>query len=187
VSADASTDGMPAAADLSIALRAALDLTVVRCGGQGGRIRARVIGQERLTGELARYAPIADDPGVLIALGARADDLGAAVTSTTPALILTVVDGPLARQLRALRAGMAAEMPDLDAATWRSLGYKRFGTAGMQGVGSLAWAGAERILRRAGRPDLADRCKVGMLRTLVTSRLTPALAVVLVRAYRRER
>jgi hypothetical protein len=184
VSDDAPVAALPPA-DLPIALRAALDLTVVRCGGQGGQIRARVIGRRHLTGELARYAPIADDPGVLIALGAGEDDLREAVTATRPGLVLTVVDGPLARRLRGLRAGAEAEMPDLDAATWRSLGYRRARTSGVQGVGALAWAVAERILRRADRPDLADRCKVGMLRTLVTTRLTAALGLVLVRAYRR--
>jgi hypothetical protein len=186
VSADAPVDALPAA-DLPISMRAALDLTVVRCGGKAGQIRGRVIGRQRLTEELARYAPIADDPGVLIALGAEQDDLRAAVTLTRPELIVTVVDGPLAGRLRGLRAGVEAEMPDLDAATWRSLGYRRSGSAGVQGFGSLAWAGTERVARRFGRPDLADRCKVGMLRTLVTTRPTAALAVVAVRAYRRAR
>ena len=180
-----SSNAPRAGADLPISLRTALDLTITHGGGQSGTLRARIIGRAGLIAALAAYATIVEDDGALIALDAPPEQLRAVVGATSPSRVLTITAGALARPLRPLVAAGAATMPDLDGETWRALGYQPVGKRGVQGAGALAWAVAERVLRRVARPDLADRCRIAMLRTLVTTRLAANLATVVVSVYRR--
>ena len=86
-----------------------------------------------------------------------------------------------------VRFGRASvDLPEgLPPTAWRGLGYQRSWSVGLFGVGAVAWAIAERVLRRVGRPDLADRCRLGMLRSLKTSSIGRLVAVSHVRAYHR--
>lgn len=164
-----------------LALRAALDLAAIELGATSGALRARLVGLPDLVAELAAYAPSGGDGVTLLAVGATPAEVRDALALGTPARVLVIADGPLARPGR----GGVAPLLDLDDGAWRELGYRRAATWGLQGVGSLTWAVAERLARRAGRPDLADRCKVGMLRALVTAGPARGLATVRVRLYRR--
>jgi hypothetical protein len=56
---------------------------------------------------------------------------------------------------------------------------------GIRGLGSIGWAAGERILERLNRSDLADRCRVAMLRTLATSRVPGSPAMIEIHEYRR--
>jgi glycosyltransferase involved in cell wall biosynthesis len=172
-------------AQLPIDLRAALDLIALRSGGLYGSIQARVIGEPRLVVELGGYAPVADDPSQLIALGAGAQDLRAVISASRPERVLTLVEGPLGGLLRPARANPATLPVDLPIETWQGLGYVKVMSRGIRGLGSIGWAAGERILERLNRSDLADRCRVAMLRTLATSRVPGSPAMIEIHEYRR--
>lgn len=175
----------PVPAQLPIDLRAALDLIALRGGGLHGSIQARVIGVPWLVAELGGYAPVADDPSQLIALGAGARHLREVISTTPPERVLTLVEGPLGGLVRPARVG-AADLPgDLSAETWQGLGYVKVMSRGIQGIGSIGWAASERILKRLNRPDLADRCRAAMLRSLATSRIPRSPATIEIHEYRR--
>jgi glycosyltransferase involved in cell wall biosynthesis len=182
------TDAGPA--DLPLDVRAAIDLAVIHGEGLTGTIRGRVIGQERLVAELRRYAPIdGADAERVIALGAEPADLQRVVSASVPDEVVAVAAGGLGRLLRPLRSGHAGSGPlptDLPRDAWRKLGYERSGGVGVHGLGTLSWAVGERVLRRIGRPDLADRCRIGMLRSLVVAR-PPVVATIRLHRYRRVR
>jgi glycosyltransferase involved in cell wall biosynthesis len=182
------SSGVPV--DLPVDVRAAIALAVVHCGGLAGAIGGRVIGQERLIAEIARYASIDGvDSNRLIALGAQPGDLQQAVATSTPDEVVAVVAGSLERFLWPLRAAVRESDPlprDLPRGIWRRLGYERVGVDGIQGLASLGWAVGERIGRRISRPDLADRCRIAMLRSLVTA-TPPTLAAIRLHRYRRVR
>lgn len=171
-------------AEPTLAMRAALDLVAIEAGIRTGVLRARVLGSPRLVTALAEYAPIVEDGGLLVALEGATDEVRAAVVADKPERVVTVADGGLARRRGALPGG-GTLAGDLPAAGWRTLGYRPVGRWGLQGPGSLLWAVAERLLRSVGRPEGADRCKIGMLRGLVASGPTAPLATVVVRSYRR--
>jgi hypothetical protein len=172
-------------ADLPLHLRAAIDLVAQRSAGQDHRLPARAIGHPRLVAELRTYAPADERDRSLVALGADQRDLRAAVETDAPGRVVTLASGPLERALRRLRA-VPFDLPsDLSPAAWRALGYAPATAAGVQGLGWLVWATAERVARRFGRPDLADRCRIAALRTLVTNGVVPRLAAVHVRTYER--
>ncbi len=170
---------------LPVDLRAALELIAVRGGGLHGSIRARVIGKQRLVAELGGYAPVMNDPNQLIALGAGARDLRAVISVARPERVLTLVEGPLGGLVRPARVSSAALPVDLPNETWQGLGYVKVMSRGVQGLGSIGWAAGERLLKRLNRPDLADRCRAAMLRTLPTSRVPGSPATIEIHEYRR--
>jgi glycosyltransferase involved in cell wall biosynthesis len=176
---------------LPLEVRAALDLAAVRSGGLDGAIRGRVIGQPGLAAELARYAPVIDEPpSRVISLGFDSAELRNVVATTAPHDVVSVVTGPLGRIFQPLRSrtGVQATIAaaDLSRTEWRELGYERVGEDSVQGLGSLAWAVGERAARRINRSELADRCRIAMLRCLIA--VGPlALTTVRVRQYRRVR
>jgi glycosyltransferase involved in cell wall biosynthesis len=172
--------------ELPIELRAAVDLVARASGATTGLIRGRLLGSCKLIDELQRYAPVDARASPMIALSAAAEQISGELIATQPAEVVTLVRGPLYRILRPLRAensGSVTLAHDLPRATWRELGYERAATIGVQGIGAIGWAFAERIGRGLGRPDLADRSRIGMLRTLIAARPC-VLAAVQVRRYR---
>jgi hypothetical protein len=170
---------------LPIELRAGLDLIVLRSADRGGRPTGDAVGLPRLVEEWRRYGSSGNGAWFLIALGATPDALRTVVVESAPQWVLTLQAGPFSRLLRPIRAA-SVELPEgLTLTAWRGLGYQRSWSVGFFGVGAVAWAIAERVLRRVGRPDLADRCRLGMLRSLKTSSIGRLVAVSHVRAYNR--
>jgi hypothetical protein len=170
---------------LPIELRAGLDLIVLRSADREGRPTGDAVGLPRLVEEWRRYGWSGNGAGLLIALGATPDALREVVVESAPQRVVTLQAGRFARLLGPIRAA-SAELPEgLTLTAWRRLGYQRSWSVGLFGVGVVAWAIAERVLRRAGRPDLADRCRLGMLRSLKTSSIGRLMAVSHVRAYNR--
>jgi hypothetical protein len=170
---------------LPIELRVGLDLIVLRSADRGGRPTGDAVGLPRLVEEWRRYGWSGNGAGLLIALGATPDALRADVVESAPQWVITLQAGPIARLLRPIRAS-AVDLPEgLPPTAWRGLGYQRSWSAGLFGVGAMAWAIAERVLRRVGRPDLADRCRLGMLRSLKTSFIGRRAAVSHILAYHR--
>ena len=164
--------------ELAIALRAALDLVVAELGTARS---TRGLGRPELVAEFAAYGPTSDAADRLACLGASPATLRREVEVMAPAVVVVVADGPLAR----LRPRLAGRLADLAPADWVALGYRRERTWGLQGVGSCSFAVAERIARLANRPDLADRFRIAMLRTLVASPVGRRCALIGVREYRR--
>ncbi|HET7055486.1 MAG TPA: hypothetical protein VFI12_03435 [Thermomicrobiales bacterium] len=157
---------------LPFELRGALDYVAFRTGGVRGETGGRVVGDPILVNELGRYAPIAPAPETVIVLLGQSEEIAEAVAqlSVTDAWIVTA--GPLDRLMRPLRTRTTGEIRPsaaVPAEQWRALGFERIDSTGIQGIGSIAWAVAERICRRFDRPDLADRCRIAMLRTLKTA------------------
>jgi hypothetical protein len=178
-------------AGLPLEVRAALDLVAVHCGALEGAIYGRVVGQPKLSAELGRYAPVCEEgASQVISLGLDSLELRSVVATSAPKEIVTVTAGPLARILQPLRSKTESTTPiaspDVKNSTWRELGYERIDQHGVQGFGSVGWAAAERAMRRLNRPDLADRCRVAMLRCLIAARPF-ALGTVRVRHYREVR
>jgi hypothetical protein len=172
-------------ASLPIELRAGLDLIVLRSADREGRPIGDAVGLPRLVEEWRRYGWSGNGDGLLIALGATPDALRTVVVESEPQWVLTLQAGPFSRLLRPIRAA-SVELPEgLTLTAWRGLGYQRSWFVGLFGVGAVAWAIAERVLRRVGRPDLADRCRLGMLRSLKTSSIGRLAALSHVRAYNR--
>jgi hypothetical protein len=170
---------------LPIELRAGLDLIVLRSADREGRPTGVAVGLPRLVEEWRRYGWSGNGAGLLIALGATPDALRPVVVESAPQWVVTLQAGPFARLLRPIRAS-AVELPEgLLPTAWRGLGYQQSWSVGLFGVGAVAWAIAERLLRRVGRPDLADRCRLGMLRSLKTSSIGRLAAASHVWAYRR--
>jgi hypothetical protein len=173
------------AAGLPIELRAGLDLIVLRSADRAGRPTGDAVGLPDLVEEWRRYGWSGNGAGLLIALGASPGAIRAIVGEAAPQWVITLQAGPIARLLRPIRAS-AVDLPEgLPPTAWRGLGYQPSWTAGLFGVGAVAWAIAERVLRRAGRPDLADRCRLGMLRSLKTSPIGRLVAVSHVWTYHR--
>jgi hypothetical protein len=170
--------------DLPVQIRVAIDLVAAADGGLSGSIRACVVGDSRLVEELARYAPILDSPHRVIALGAAPGELRIVLARERPEYVTTVVEGLLARPVRPLRVNAFDLAADLPLSEWRTLGYERVASSGVEGAGAIGWAAGERLMRRWHRPALADRCRIAMLRTQVVAATSGPLATVLVRAYR---
>ena len=172
---------------LPIELMAALDMIARNAGANTGLIHGRIIGQSALVAELLRYAPVDASHTLLISIGAQGSEIETAVKERRVESVLTLVCGPLLSLLRPLvskSAFRSSIRTDLSPGEWSRLGYRHVGTTGIQGIGSLAMAMAERMFRSVNRPDLADRCRIGMLRTLVA--LKPlSLSTVQIRRYER--
>ena len=158
---------------LPLELRAALDLIARASVGASGVIDGHVVGFPELTEAFGRYASISPSKKLLICLIPDPDQLRSAVTDRQAPRVWTLTTGPLHRILRPMRSQPAVRIglvDELSASQWAELGYERKTTIGVQGFGSIAWAMGERICRCLGRPDLADRCRIGMLRSLVAAR-----------------
>jgi hypothetical protein len=173
--------------NLPIELRAGLDFIVLRTEDPEGRPTGNAIGLPRLVEEWRRYGLSENGPQSLIALGATPDALRAAVVELAPQWVVTLQAGPFAKLLRPLRASVVDVPEGLSPAVWREHGYHLNWSAGFFGFGTVAWALAELTFRRAGRPDLADRCRLGMLRSLKTSSIGRLLAMNQIRAYVRDK
>jgi hypothetical protein len=157
---------------LPMELRAALDYVAARTGGMLGKTHGQPVGEPLLVRELERYAPTVPTTGTAIILLGQADDVAEAVSPLSAIDVWAVTAGPLDRLLRPLRTRIAGGIRPRETMAdgqWRALGFERIESTGIQGIGSIAWAVAERICRRFNRPDLADRCRIAMLRTLKTS------------------
>lgn len=171
---------------LPIELRAALDLVVLRVGGGDGAPRGTASGAPALVAELHRYGWVdATAPSPRVALGATPAETRTLLDAERPQRVIALQAGPIASLLAPLRRRGGDVAPGLARSAWRAIGYAPAWEVGVFGPASLAWAAAERLLRRAGRPDLADRCRLGMLRTLVTAGPGRGLAMVSVRAFRK--
>lgn len=174
---------------LPIELRAALDLVVLRVGDPDGAPRGVASGAPRLVEELRRYGWIEANPGTelfpRVVLGASPAESRTLLDTERPHRVIALQAGPIASLLAPLRRGGGDVTPGLPRSAWRALGYAPAWEVGVFGPASLLWAAAERLLRRAGRPDLADRCRLGMLRMLATSGPGRGLAMVSVRAYQK--
>src|SRR5215213_1561493 len=172
-------------ASLPIELRAGLDLIMLRSADREGRPTGDAVGLPCLVEEWRRYGWSGNGAGLLIALGATPDALRVVVVESAPQWVVTLQAGPFARLLRPIRASAVDLVEGLPPAAWRRLGYQPSWSVGLFGVGAVAWAIAERVLRRVGRPDLADRCRLGMLRSLKTTSIGRLVAVSHVHAYKR--
>jgi hypothetical protein len=170
---------------LPIELRAGLDLIVLRSADRAGRPTGDAVGLPRLVEEWRRYEWSGNGAGLLIALGATPEALRAVVVESSPQRVVTLQAGPFARLLRPIRTSVVDLPEGLLPTAWHKLGYQRSWSVGLFGVGAVACAIAEQVLRRVGRPDLADRCRLGMLRSLKTSSIGRLVAVSHVRAYKR--
>lgn len=171
---------------LGIEIRAALDL-IATWARQTDPPRVRLVGRSDLIDELGRYLPLPEDPRapILIALGASPSVLHENLAASAPTHVIVLAAGSLARAVRRLRTYPISVEPDLPASIWRACGYRMAESQGVQGAGSLVWAGANLLAERWDRSALADRCRIAMLRTLLTSRATPWLGTLAIRAYRK--
>ncbi len=171
---------------LPVELQAALDLVVQHAAAnQPGAGPA--VGDPALLAVLQAYGWTNNrSPAPLIALLPHPDALRVALAQA-PDHVLIVMPGPIALVLSPFRRAATRFPAGLSDKEWRSRGYKRTWRAGIQGPGCLWWLAAGRLADAVGRPDLADRCRVGMLRSLVTSPLGRRLAAVGIDEWQRER
>lgn len=173
---------------LPIEVRIALEEIVRRCADQSGTIRAFIIGDDYLCRQFDRYAPIEATPSTLIALAPAREQVESTLLAAQPARVLLLCAGTLARLLKPVRATpMSISADPLTIENWQSAGYARSAQFSTFGIGSLVWSASQQLLQRGGRPDLADRCRITMLQTMTTSRLTSRFGLVQVREYRRVR
>ena len=171
--------------DLPLQLRVAIDLVVWWSEPDGHRLPERVVGQPRLVAELGRYLTADGSAPGLVSLGAAPDEVRAVLEADRPRRVVILAAGPLQRPLRRLRNAPFDVPPDLPPSLWRALGYAPSSVAGVQGIGWLAWGLGERLAHRLGRPELADRCRIAMLRSMVTSRAGGRLVTLHVKTYER--
>jgi hypothetical protein len=167
-------------------VRAALEHIVSRSLTSPFAIDASVTGDPALAAMLGRYAVVRDSPARLIALNATGGQLREAVTEHLPETVTVLARGGLAGPLAQFRRNRFDLNRDLLVREWRGLGYARLQSAGFHGGGAAALALLERAARRLNRPDLADRCRVVMLRVMSASG-APTFSTVVVHDYRRER
>jgi hypothetical protein len=158
---------------LPLELRCALDIIATEVGAFSGVINGDLVGAPVLIEELSRYAPVSTSPDLLIMLMESSDWAEKAQAEARPCDVWTVTAGPLHRLLRPLRSQSSGGVPIVEGMTarqWAAQGYHGLTVFGVQGPGSIVWAVCERLCRRFGRPDIADRCRIGMLRTLISAR-----------------
>lgn len=171
--------------ELPLAYRLVLDEIVESLDGATGFIGARVIGDERLSAALADYVEIRDDRDTLIALGTNPGDLETQLVTERPRRVLTLSSGALGGLVDRLRREAIPCPGSLSPETWRRLGYVARRDLGVQGIGWLLWAAAERATSSIGQFAIADRCRIGMLRSSTTLLPTSRVSSVRVREYRR--
>lgn len=158
---------------LPLELRGALDVIARELTDPTGHISAEVSGSQIMVDELSRYGHLSPSPDVLILLLVAPEEAAAAISSTAAIEVWTLTAGRLGAVLGPLRsrsASRTAVSKNLAVDRWRDCGFECRGSIGIQGPGAIAWAIGERICRRRNRPDLADRCRIGMFRTLLTAR-----------------
>jgi hypothetical protein len=149
-----------------------VDLIAMRCGSASGRIKADMVGDESLKAELRSHADIRGSREQIIALMAHPAEIRAVVESGGHREAWIMESGPVSRAFDLISAARGRRSPSragLSRAEWRALGYEQRETLGIYGPGSLAFALGERLCRFLGQPHLADRCRIAMLRALVTA------------------
>jgi hypothetical protein len=152
--------------------RAALDVVARFAGADVGLVRGTILGDPRLARELRRYGHEASTNRI-ICLMADSDEVKLIPTHTPAREVITVTLGPFEGAVRPFRVNSPARSAQLTprkSARLQLEGFQVSEKRAIQGPGSAAWAIAARIARRIGRPDLADRCRIAMFRTLVASR-----------------
>ena len=170
---------------LPIEYRVALDQVFLGTGGTSGYINADVMGVEMLRRELSYYAAIRSNDTTLIALGASTKDVTQAINQKPYQRVVTLTSGVLAEILRPIRMTPLVIPRGLQLTDWRSAGFVRSRFLGVQGIGAITWSVAERLAHQIHRPDLADRFRIAMLRSLVASFPVSTLTTLSVSSYRR--
>jgi hypothetical protein len=175
--------------NLPIEVRAAIDLVAARCTDAGGEIAGTILGAKHLQVELDRYARHIDADFRIIALDCDPDRLARSLATHNAHEVWCVTAGPIHRLIRPMRqtrrdymTNAVGELSD----EMREHGFARSARFGIEGPGYIFWAVAERVLRRLQRPDLADRCRVAMLRSLITMAPFHAGAISVTSFRRRE-
>ena len=153
-------------------MRAALDTVFLMLGGSSGQIRGDVLGPAVLTKGLAQYANIEPSDTALIVLGAPRHEVEDTLSVMSYQQVVTLTTGCLARFVGPFRSENVELPADLPTSHWEKLGYVRQRCVGLQGVGSFSWAVAHKFTSYADRPDLGDRCRIAMIRSLVAARPT---------------
>lgn len=176
----------PAPVEMPLELRVGLDLLVRRCGGLVGSPRGIAVGPDWVLDALVGYGWQEDPAGPFVAVGVGTAALSvvATATGTAPDRLLTLEEAPVGRLLGPLRTG-SVRLTLASLSGLSELGYGPVRVAGIYGPAAIGWAVAERVLRGVGRPDLADRCRIGMLRSLLASPVGRRLALVRAVEYRR--
>lgn len=171
---------------LGIEVRAALDLIAIWTHAWDLQA-ARLVGRSDLIEAFRRYLLLPEDSHapLVIALGASPSALREIVTTAAPTHVTVLAATPTARLVRRLRTAPISLDGDLPASIWRALGYRLEACQGIQGIGSLVWAGGQILAQRLGRVALADRCRIAMLRTQLAGGAMGRLSTLSIRAYRR--
>jgi hypothetical protein len=157
--------------NVPIDVRAAIDLVAARCTDGGGEIAGMMLGAEHLQVELGLYARRNDADFRIIALDSDPETLAQSLATHDADEVWCVAAGPAHRLMRPLRRSRQADVTHAAGElsdTLRNHGFARSTRVGIQGPGYIFWAVAERVLLRLQRPDLADRCRIAMLRSLIT-------------------
>lgn len=171
--------------ELPIELRVALDVIFARVADPHGLMSVRPVGDASLIAALGFYGTVDGSAERMAFLAVAPEQICTAVSSDKPDSVTVLTAGQLSGALRPIRHEAVALPPALSERTWKALGYRRAASIGIQGVGSIAWASADRVCRRFRLPHVADRCRIAMLRTLVTVPPASRFSTVLVREYRR--
>jgi hypothetical protein len=176
---------MDTSAALPMELRAALDLMCELLAGEGGVLRTSLYGNPTLVSALATYGLIETQRDHSTMLGAAVNEINLTIARDEPRRVVVLGAGRLQRTLRPFRSGVML-IPRLPGNHWWAhRGYQLVRTIKVQGIGSIFWSGIDRLLRRFNRPQVADRCRIAMLRTLVAARSRLIPATLLIQEYRR--
>ena len=175
----------PVGSDLPLELQVALDCIVGESGVSEGSVDAYAMGSPELICRLEQYAPVCKESDTLVTLFATPGAVMSEVQATRPQRVISLGAGPLLMMLRPLRAThyRGPEVPAKSA--MNAMGYDLALVRGIQGPAPVFWAMCERVTGRFGRPDLADRCRIGMLRTQISGSLLATPATLRIATYRR--
>ncbi|HEX7103698.1 MAG TPA: hypothetical protein VF201_13720 [Nitrolancea sp.] len=172
-------------AALPIEMRASLDLLFELLAGERGVIRTSAIGKPSLISALAAYGTIEPSRDHSTFLGASVSEIGLNIGRNQPQQITVLGSGRLQHVIGPLRRSVDL-IPRVPAGGWwKHRGYQLIRSIKVQGAGSLFWSSCDRLLRRVDRPQLADRCRIAMLRTLIAARWSTAPATLLIQEFRR--
>jgi hypothetical protein len=170
---------------LPIELRASLDLLFELLAGSHGVMRTCTIGDPTLIAALASYGSIEPNQAHPTFLGASTGEIDATIMRLQPAQVTVFGSSAFQRLIQPLRRSVHAVMSLPEERWWEQRGYRQVKSIGIQGVGSLFWSTGDRILRMLNRPQFADRCRIAMLRTLVSAQRRLVPSTLLIRQYRR--
>ena len=170
---------------LPMEIRVGLDIVFQRVSSDCGAMRSRFIGDANLIEAISRYGNVSDDASHVTALGADAAEFRATLAELSPSTVVTLSAMRNGERIRRLRRDPFIIPNNLEGSEWNGFGLQRTELIGIQGLGSLTFAAGHLLFTRANRPDVADRCRIGMLRTLVTTRPGVRLATIAVSEYRR--